>query len=254
MHISLQKVECPICHFQISRVNFNRHKANCDGLGPQTKRERKYKRKSFVKMFTPEFCKTVQEYYDNGDTVAQVLKNFNFNCRAWNKAVKLNLLKSRDRVVTQKNNILKLTLEERKKRFSRKQELWHKPKGGYRPNAGHSQKFYVTDSYNNNVCLQSSYEKICSDILNELKIKWIRPKALIYNNKKYFPDFYLTDYNVYLDPKNDFLYNKDLEKINNVIKENKVKIFILKKENLNKEFILSLCNSKEEYPIDNRNT
>lgn len=254
MHVSLQKVECPICHFSISKINFNKHKTCCTGIGPHLKRKKKYKRKLFCETFTHEFCKHVQLYYDNEHTVAEVLKKFKINTTAWCRAVKLGLLVSRDRQITRKNNILKLSKEERFKRFSTKKQPWHKPKGGYRPNAGHSQKFYVTDSYNNNVCLQSSYEKLCSDILNELKIKWIRPKALIYSNKKYFPDFYLTDYNIYLDPKNDFLYNKDLEKINNVIKENKVKIFILKKENLNKEFILSLCNSKEEYPIDNRNT
>jgi hypothetical protein len=254
MHVSLQKTKCPICQFQISKINFLRHTNVCDGKGPLLKKIKKYKRKNFNKTFTAEFCKKVQQFYDEGNTVAQVLKTFQLNCRAWNKAVQLGLLKSRDRTQTLKNNISKLTAEEKVKRFSRKQQPWHKPKGGYRDNAGHSQKFYVKDSFNNNVCLQSSYEKQCSDILNDLEIRWIRPKALKYKNKKYFPDFHLTDYNIFLDPKNDYLAEKDKEKINSVIKENNIKLYIIKKENLNKEYILSLCNSKEEYPIDNRNT
>jgi hypothetical protein len=240
MHISLQKIECPVCHFSISRVCFTKHKVSCTGLGPHLKRKRSYKRKIFKSTFTPDFCAEIQNYYNNNHTVIETIKKFNINTTSWNKAVKLGLIQSRTVSETFKNKIALMTPLERKIKFGRPKQEWHKPKGGYRPNAGHSQKFYVLDSYGNDVCLQSSYEKICADILNSLKIKWTRPKHLFYKGKKYFPDFYLTDYNMYLDPKNDYLYNKDLEKINTVILENNVKVFILKKENLNKEFILNL--------------
>lgn len=112
--------------------------------------------------------------------------------------------------------------------------------GGYQERAGRSKKFYVFDSFNKRVCLQSSYELICSNILNDLKIKWIRPKALKYDNKNYYADFYLVDYNIYLDPKNNFKAKCDEIKINNVIKQNNVKVFILLKSQLSKEFILNL--------------
>lgn len=113
--------------------------------------------------------------------------------------------------------------------------------GGYRENAGHSKKYKMLDSFGKEVCLQSSYEKKCADILNDLKIRWIRPKYLKYENKKYFPDFYLIDYNIYLDPKNDYLSKIDDLKIKKVMQENNVIIHILKNNMINKETILCLC-------------
>lgn len=112
--------------------------------------------------------------------------------------------------------------------------------GGYRSNAGRSQKYNVLDSFGNKVTLQSSYELLCSEILDRLRIIWIRPKALKYNGKRYFPDFYLPDYDLYLDPKNDYLAKLDEQKIACVREQNSVKVIILTKELLNEEYIQNL--------------
>lgn len=109
--------------------------------------------------------------------------------------------------------------------------------GGYRPNAGRSKKFKVIDSFGKETTLQSTYELKCSQILDDLKIKWVRPKALKYEGRNYFADFYLTDYNIYLDPKNDYKAKIDADKINKVITENNVKLFVLLKEQITKEYI-----------------
>lgn len=86
------------------------------------------------------------------------------------------------------------------------------------------------------VWLESSYEYQIAKQLDENRISWIRPKYLTYNlngeNKRYFPDFYLTEFDVYLDPKNDYLISKDTEKINSVIEQNNVKVIILTKNEL----------------------
>ena len=59
--------------------------------------------------------------------------------------------------------------------------------------------------------------------------KWIRPPALEYfiNGIKhfYFSDFYLPDYDIYLDPKNSFVMKKDTEKLIAVINKHKITIF-----------------------------
>ena len=113
--------------------------------------------------------------------------------------------------------------------------------GGYRANAGKSKKFKVKDSFGNLVTLQSSYELQCSEILNELGIQWIRPKHLKYDNgRKYFPDFYLIEHDIFLDPKNDYLAKMDYEKIEKVKCENKVRVFILTKDKLNSNYIKTL--------------
>ena len=61
----------------------------------------------------------------------------------------------------------------------------------------------------------------------------------------YYPDFYLPEYNVYLDPKNDYLINNkskrfgitDVEKIEKVEQQNGIKIILLDKDNLTWENI-----------------
>lgn len=59
----------------------------------------------------------------------------------------------------------------------------------------------------NGIMLDSSWELALAKRLDQLGIKWTRPEPLkwidksgIYHN--YFPDFYLPDYDLYLDPKN----------------------------------------------------
>lgn len=113
--------------------------------------------------------------------------------------------------------------------------------GGYRENAGRSKKFKVPDSFGKEVCLQSTFELKCSQLLNELKIQWIRPSALKYDGKNYFPDFYLPDFDLYLDPKNSYKAKLDTIKIEKVRQQNNVKVFILLEEHLTIDYIKSLC-------------
>ena len=40
--------------------------------------------------------------------------------------------------------------------------------------------------------------------------------------RKYYPDFYLTDFDVYLDPKNDYIVKQDKEKIEAIMKQVKL--------------------------------
>lgn len=102
----------------------------------------------------------------------------------------------------------------------------------------------------------SSYEVELAKNLDIHNIKWILPKRFKYyvnNDIKdkyhyYTPDFYLPDYNIYLDPKNDFLINNinpklgynDIDKINWVIQQNNSRVLILTKEQLRWEIIKTL--------------
>ncbi len=89
------------------------------------------------------------------------------------------------------------------------------------------------------VLLDSSWELALAIRLDELNIKWIRPERIMWidkNNLKrsYYPDFYLNDYDMYLDPKNPAAYQNQIEKIE-----------ILKNTIPNLKFILSLKECKE---------
>jgi len=105
--------------------------------------------------------------------------------------------------------------------------------GGYRERAGRSKKFWVKDSFGYVTCLQSSYELKLSIKLDELGIRWVRPDYLPYGNRKYFPDFYLVDYDIFVDTKNDYLIKIDADKIQSVIKQNNVDIRILSIREIN---------------------
>lgn len=98
--------------------------------------------------------------------------------------------------------------------------------------------------------LDSQYEYDVAKELDENQVKWQRPTYFLWEDTngvrhRYYPDFYLPEYNVYLDPKNDYLINNkskrfgitDLEKIEKVKKQNGIRIIILDKDNLTWEKI-----------------
>lgn len=70
----------------------------------------------------------------------------------------------------------------------------------------------------NNVNLDSSWELALAVRLDSQKIKWERPKPIQWVDDKglkhnYFPDFYLPEFDVYLDPKNPYAYKIQRRKI-----------------------------------------
>lgn len=86
------------------------------------------------------------------------------------------------------------------------------------------------------VMLDSSWEEALAKRLDDVGIKWIRPDTPIrYQSKdgvyhNYFPDFYLVDYNLYLDPKNPAALAAQKEKIDILMNQMDNLIII---ENLN---------------------
>lgn len=94
------------------------------------------------------------------------------------------------------------------------------------------------------VILDSSYEKTLAEDLDRNNIKWERPRPFLYilngEQHRYYPDFFLPEFSVYIDTKNDFLINNinpklgisDVEKIKLVSEQNHVKILILDKNSL----------------------
>ena len=93
------------------------------------------------------------------------------------------------------------------------------------------------------VYLESSYELAVAKDLDNSGINWRRPSFLPWTDKdgvsrRYYPDFYLPNYDVYLDPKNPFITIRDTPKINAVISQNNVKLLLLTKAELSWECIL----------------
>lgn len=94
-------------------------------------------------------------------------------------------------------------------------------------NGSRKTTWYFNRNENKEVLLESSWEVRVAEKLDELKIKWIRPNHIKWkdcNNKTryYFPDFYLLDYDLYLDPKNPYCMEKDKEKMDIISKKIKI--------------------------------
>jgi hypothetical protein len=73
------------------------------------------------------------------------------------------------------------------------------------------------------ILLDSSWEEALAKRLDNLCIDWIRPNPIKWMDKQgvqhnYFPDFYLPQYDIYLDPKNEQVYKLSLEKIQELSK------------------------------------
>ena len=78
-----------------------------------------------------------------------------------------------------------------------------------------------------NVILESGWELKIAKWLDKHNVNWIRPNPIEWvdnsgNTHLYYPDFLLTDYDLYLDPKNPYCMALDREKMK--IVENKVNI------------------------------
>ena len=78
---------------------------------------------------------------------------------------------------------------------------------------------YFNVHQNKIISLDSSWELEIAKLLDANDIIWIRPKSMEWideSNKshRYFPDFYLKEYNLYLDPKNPYCMLQDEYKMN----------------------------------------
>lgn len=109
----------------------------------------------------------------------------------------------------------------------------------------HTHRSKILNLEGNEFSAESSFEVKLAHILNELHISWIRPSFVWYrdsNNKqrRYYPDFYLPQYDIYLDPKNDYLIKTDTDKISRACADNNIRIVIISEDMINISYISKL--------------
>lgn len=103
------------------------------------------------------------------------------------------------------------------------------------------------------VNLDSSWEIKLAEILDDLDIRWIRPKPMEWYDKSgklhhYFSDFFLEDYNLYLDPKNDYCFLAQAEKIE-YVQTHYDNVVFMNKDQLSKEFVVKLLNERQSNDV-----
>ena len=125
------------------------------------------------------------------------------------------------------------------------------------PNCGgqkHTNRSKMFNIDNIEFTMESSYEVIVAESLNNHNVLWIRPGYLLYRDsedliRRYYPDFYLPEYDLFLDPKNDYLIKTDIDKINTVANQNSIRIFILGKDFLKYETFRNMVGSTGDAPM-----
>lgn len=79
---------------------------------------------------------------------------------------------------------------------------------------------YLNKWFDKEVILESSWEVKVAETLDDLNIKWERPKYIKWNDgekdRMYFPDFYLIEQKIYLDPKNPYCMKQDEFKMSKI--------------------------------------
>jgi hypothetical protein len=113
--------------------------------------------------------------------------------------------------------------------------------GGYRPGSGRGKGGWMKNIMGQDFYLQSSYEIRLANILNSQSVLWERPDALEYIldgvSKRYYGDFYIPSYGVYIDTKNDYLIKIDAPKIEAVREQNNVRLHIFSNKEINEEYV-----------------
>ena len=156
----------------------------------------------------------IQKYYDAGNSWSDVIKTFGVSSAGIQKAIKRGVFKTRtpseaSKISLQKYGPRRMGMEARK-RLSIEQSI---------RNRGGKSKWYVV----NGQLVQGTWERNLALKMEELSIKWTKlktgkdvwPYVIDGKLKHYTPDFYLTEFDLYLDPKG-YWWGDDQEKINAV--------------------------------------
>lgn len=96
------------------------------------------------------------------------------------------------------------------------------------------------------VWLESSWEKQCAETFDKHGVRWERPKTRFKwadqegIDHHYYPDFYLLDYDIYLDPKNPWQQKKDRYKLEQIRKMYPIDLRILNREQIEEKALLGM--------------
>jgi hypothetical protein len=88
-------------------------------------------------------------------------------------------------------------------------------------NGSRKPKYYENPNTGESVLLESSWEVEVAELLDEKDTEWTRPDPIKWEDDedkthRYYPDFYLPNFDLYLDPKNSYCMDLDKEKMNAV--------------------------------------
>lgn len=179
----------------------------------------------------------IQEFYDNGNSWREVMKEFGVSNHAVEKAVIRGDLKLRNKSDAQKISCVKhgprRMGELARLKLSKIQSV---------KNRGGKAKWYTVSGQ----LVQGTWERDLAIKFDALGIKWkklrvnkdVWPYVIQGKLRHYTPDFYLPEFDVYLDPKG-YWWGNDKQKIEEVKKQHSDKKLLIIEKNLFKIILQS---------------
>jgi hypothetical protein len=256
MKIKRNKKVCDKCNKEISCSNFNRHYVKCNGIITQ---RLIYLNSNWLQDNGKYKCPYCNNEFTKMGICSHIifkhleLNNYNknnlnaFNLKIKNKIIKPN--KNQYVLARERGEEYSLSTESRKKMSKSKsgqsmtkqaREKISKARSKYLEEVGNGGfvniKWYkIKNIKNEEFIVRGKWELELAKILNNENIYWIRKVYLTYIKneitKTYCPDFYLPDYNKYIEIKGYFS-QIDKEKISLVLEKNNIDLQIIFKKDL----------------------
>ena len=177
-----------------------------------------YKKKNLIQnvyVTTKVDLDVIQSMYDSGMSIQTICEELNIPHSSFSSKIKTRSPKEARRIANHSfstEGLAKLS-----------ENAQQRGLGGYRPHPNRGMRY-------NGVWFDSSWEVKVAKSLDFNNIIWERPKTgFVWSDQgnTYYPDFYLSEYDVYLDPKNEYLREKDRLKIAEAQSRNKIKVIVL---------------------------
>jgi len=172
----------------------------------------------------------IQRFYDSGKTIKEVSEKFGVSRQTCTKSRYFNTRPQEEQ------RAMAVATRRRNGNIGHSQTTKDKL-SVIATNRGFGGRNYRKVYEYNGVLLESSYELCLAQDLDKNNIDWVRPTRVKWIDtagkvRHYTPDFYLPKYNVYLDPKNDYLIMIDSDKIERCSIQNNMIILVLRNTEL----------------------
>lgn len=212
---------------------------SCDIILPFNKRTNKFCSNSCAASYNNKLRAEVSE--EQREKTSKSLRAFNANNPEFRKTVNY---------ANQGSKVCHVVLLEckccDKSFYARKADSWRatcSPECA-RKNSTYRKIVIEYDHDGETLLLESSWELEIAKWLDTMNLNWIRPKHVPWvdntgKTRRYFPDFYLPDYDLYLDPKNPYIILKDKEKLEVV--STKINLVYGKVEHIKQEVLSIIC-------------
>lgn len=225
--------QCPHCLSLISSNNLPRHVTACNGEGTWHQKEKRNSPNNYPDGYPCSVCGT-------GFTTAQGRAGHEYRSHSplWKE-------KAKALGVSQRGN-LRACLSHTDATKRKMSEIAKKRQLGGQFCGRH---FWYKSISGDRIHMHSSFEIKVAESLDGNGVSWTRPEALSWVDKerethRYYPDFFLPQFDVYLDPKNDYLIATDIEKIKRASVQNECIVLILNKDQLEWSEIHKMINSR----------